>query len=123
MKIPRAHELVRFLAMTIGALASLFFVFFLVGEGVGDLLDGKAGAIPIIIMILLTVSGYVLSWFRVRKGAALMIAGALLMGIYLLIIGAKGNVLMALSFSLPFLLPGVMLLLLKRLALAPASEK
>ncbi len=123
MKIPRAHELVRFLAMTIGALASLFFVFFLVGEGVGDLLDGKTGAIPIIIMILLTVSGYVLSWFRVRKGAAIMTGGALIMGIYLLIVGAKGNVLMALSFSLPFLLPGIMLLSLKRTATVQESEK
>lgn len=116
MKIPRIHEIVRFLAMAMGALASLFYVFFLVGEGVGDLLDGKTGAIPIIIMILVTVSGYVLSWFRVRKGAVIMIAGALVMGIYLLIVGAKGNVLMALAFSLPFLLPGIMLLFLKRLA-------
>jgi hypothetical protein len=116
MKMPGSYNIIRFLALTIGALASLFYVFFLVGEGVGDLFDGKIGAIPILVMILFTVSGYVLSWFRVRKGAIIMIAGALVMGIYLLIVGAKGNVLMALAFSLPFLLPGLMLMSLKRLS-------
>ncbi len=123
MKLPSLHSSLQGSAMAIGSLASLFFVLFLVGEGVGDLLDGKTGAIPIIIMILFTVAGFVVSWFRTRRGAVIMITGALVMGVYLLIIGDKGNVLMSLAFSLPFLVPGIMLMYLKRFGLQAGKEK
>lgn len=123
MKLPSLHSSLQYSAMAIGSLASLFFVLFLVGEGVGDLLDGKTGAIPIIIMILFTVAGFVVSWFRTRRGAVIMITGALVMGVYLLIIGDKGNVLMSLAFSLPFLVPGIMLMYLKRFGLQAGKEK
>lgn len=116
MKLPSLYNSVRFIALAIGAIASMFYIFFLTGEGVGDLLEGKTGAIPIIIMILFTVSGYIVSWFKVRKGAIMMIAGALITGLYLLIAGSKGNLLMALVFSLPFLIPGIMMMYLKKLS-------
>lgn len=115
MKLPGSYKSVRFLAFAIGGLASLFYFFFLAGEGIGDILEGRSGAIPILVMILFTVSGYIISWFRIRKGALIMITGAMITGGYLLIAGAKGNVLMALVFVLPFLIPGLFFLTLKHL--------
>lgn len=102
--------------MAIGLLSSLFFLLFLVGEGVGDFLDGKTGAVPILIMMLFAVLGFVISWFKVRIGAVMMIIGALIMGAYLLAVGESGNLLMALAFSVPFLVPGIMMMCLKKLS-------
>ncbi len=98
------------LALVLGFLPSLFFLLFLIGDGFIEILDGKLGVIPILIMMLLTVSGYVLAWKRQKKGGMVMIAGGVIMGIYLLISGGFPGWQMALLFSLPFVLPGVLLM-------------
>jgi hypothetical protein len=109
-------ETMRWTARSLGFIPSFFFVLFLTGEGVPDLLEGKTNVIPIMIMVLFSVAGYILSWWKLRVGAVIMIFGGFIMGIYLLILGGEGIGRIAGSFSLPFIIPGCLFFLMKNVA-------
>lgn len=109
-------ETMRWTSRVLGFIPSFFFILFLTGEGVPDLLAGKTDVIPIMIMILFTVAGYIISWWKLRIGAVIMILGGLVMGIYLLILGGDGIGRIAASFSLPFIIPGCIFFLMKNIA-------
>ncbi len=108
-------SVVRILALALGFLPAAFFLLFLLGEGFAELIDGKTGVIPIVLMMLFTVSGYILAWKRPQMGGIIMISGGFVMGIYLLITGGVGEWQMALAYSVPFMLPGFLFTLLKKL--------
>lgn len=109
-------ETMRWTARVLGFIPSFFFVLFLTGEGVPDLLEGKTNVIPIMIMVLFTVAGYLISWWKLRIGAVMMIFGGLVMGIYLLILGGDGIGGIVAAFSLPFIVPGCIFFLMKNVA-------
>ena len=109
-------ETMRWTARGLGFIPSFFFVLFLTGEGLPDLLAGKTDVIPIMVMILFSVAGYIVSWWKLRIGAVIMILGGLIMGIYLLIVGGDGIGRIAASFSLPFIVPGCLFFLMKNVA-------
>jgi len=111
------YSLVRITALVLGFLPAIFFLLFLIGEGLAELFDGKLGVLPILIMMLLTVSGYILAWKLPRHGGIIMITGGLLMGIYLIISGGFSEWLMASVYSLPFIIPGALFMLLRNLKL------
>lgn len=98
-----------YLAMFFGFLSSAFFMLFLIGEGLTDLFNGSAEVIPIIIMILFTVSGFIVAFKRPRQGGMIMIAGGFIMMIYLFIMGGSNAWYAALIYGLPFIIPGLML--------------
>jgi uncharacterized membrane protein len=79
-------------------------------------MEGKTDVLPIMIMILLSVAGYLVTWWKLRIGAVIMIFGGLVMGIYLLILGGDGIGRIAASFSLPFIIPGCIFFLMKNVA-------
>lgn len=98
-----------------GFLPSLFFLLFLIGDGV-TVTDGKLGVVPILIMMLLTVSGYVLAWKRQKKrwvgdDRRWSDNGDIPVNLQAVFQGWQ----MALLFSLPFVLPGVLLMSLQKL--------
>jgi hypothetical protein len=107
--------IVRIIALILGFLPAAFFLLFLIGEGLAELIAGKLGVIPILTMMILTVSGYVLAWKRPRNGGIIMVAGGIIMGIYLLISGGFTEFLMSAVFSIPFIIPGTLFILLKNL--------
>lgn len=109
-------EFMRWTARVLGFIPSFFFVLFLTGEGLPDLQDGKTDVIPIMIMILITVSGYIITWWKLRIGAVVMIFGGIVMGVYLLINGGDGIGRIVASFSLPFIIPGCIFFLMKNVA-------
>lgn len=109
-------ETMRWTARMIGFIPSFFFVLFLTGEGVPDLLEGKTNVLPIMVMILFAVAGYLVTWWKLRLGAVIMIFGGLVMAVYLLILGGDGIGRIAASFSLPFIIPGCIFFLMKNVA-------
>lgn len=110
-----SSSLLRTVALALGFLPAAFFLIFLIGEGLAELIDGKTGVIPILILMILSVSGYLLAWKRPVAGGLIMMAGGLAMGIYLFIAGGPENMIMVLSYSLPFIVPGFVLRMLKNI--------
>jgi hypothetical protein len=109
-------EMMRWIARILGLFPSFFFVLFLTGEGIPDLMEGKTDVIPIMIMIFFSVAGYAIAWWKSRIGAVMMIFGGLIMATYLLILGGDGIGRIIASFSLPFILPGCIFFLLKNIS-------
>lgn len=109
-------EIMRWTARMIGFIPSFFFVLFLTGEGVPDLMEGKMNVIPIMIMVLFSVAGYLVTWWKLRIGAVIMIFGGLVMAIYLLILGGDGIGRIAASFALPFIVPACIFFFMKNVA-------
>lgn len=105
----KVMKILHYIALILGFQASAFFLFFLISEGVGSLIAGKIGIIPILIMMLISIGGFVWSVIKPVPGPLIMISGGLLMAIYLLFIGGISEYKMALIYGLPFILPGILL--------------
>ena len=99
-------KVVHYFAVLGGFLASAFFMFFLILDGSFYLIEGKFSVIPILLLMMFTVGGYVMEILNPGKGCWLMIAGGLIMAVYLLMIGGISEFQMALIFGLPFIIPG-----------------
>lgn len=97
------------IALAAGAAAAGFYALFLISEAVACLFEGKTGVIPILLMMTAAVFGYLLVFKRRKPGAVIMCLAAIAMAIYLLIAGGWEGYKMALTFSFPFLLPGIIL--------------
>lgn len=98
------------IALVTGIVPVLFFSFFLVSEGIAALLEGKPGIIPLLVMMLFTLFGYIWSFKSSKTGGIIMITGSIVMGVYLLFMGGMEGWKLALSFSVPFILPGILLM-------------
>jgi hypothetical protein len=109
-----SYNIIRFIALAIGFIPSAFFLTFLIGEGLAELADGKLAVIPILTMMILTVSGYILAWKRPRIGGIIMVSGGLIMGIYLIVSSGFTDGLFSVFYSFPFIIPGILFMLLRR---------
>jgi hypothetical protein len=106
----RAMNLTKFfyyLAVIVGFQASVFFIFILITDASGFLIEGKTGVIPILLMMVFTVGGYVLTFSKQIQGSLIMISGGFIMAVYLIFLGGIGEYQMALIFGLPFIIPGL----------------
>ena len=102
-----ASKILHYLALILGFQASAFFLFFLISDGVGDLMDGKLSVIPILIMMIFTVIGYIWALSKPKLGSLIMISGGMVMAIYLIFLGGIVGIKMALIYGLPFIIPGL----------------
>jgi hypothetical protein len=107
------YSVLRYIAIGLGLLPAAFFLVFLIGEGFAELLDGKLGVLPILAMMLFTVSGYILAFKRPRNGGIIMMVGGVIMGTYLLITGGILEWDIAALYSLPFVIPGFLFMQLR----------
>lgn len=103
----KLYKLLHYIALILGFQVSIFFLFFLIADSITDLGEGKFNVIPILLMMILAVGGFVWSVTKPAKGGLVMIAGGLVMVVFLLIMGGIGEWQMALIFGLPFILPGL----------------
>jgi hypothetical protein len=101
------QKVLRYTGLALGFLASAFFTLFLIAEGGADLLEGKIRVIPIMLMMIMSVSGFIWAVAKPAKGSLIMIAGGVIMSVYLLLLGGFGEIKMALIYGLPFIIPGV----------------
>lgn len=104
----KAVKIINYLALLLGFQASLFFTFFLLAEGAADLIEGKVAVIPIMILMMLAVAGFIWAVASPRKGSLLMMVSGIALIIYLLIVSDISEIGMGLVFGLPFLVPGIM---------------
>lgn len=109
-----ASKLLHYTALILGFQASVFFLFFLITEGGVGLMEGKTNVIPILLMMIFTVGGYVWEVFSPGKGCLIMISGGVLMAIYLVILSGMGEFEMGLIYGLPFIIPGIILYFTKK---------
>lgn len=109
----KISKFIHFLALALGFQISAFFVFFLISESFADLVEGKLSIIPLLILMIAAVSGFIWSFIEQRKGSLLMIISGIIMAIYLLISGGINEVKMSLIFGFPFVLTGTLLFISK----------
>jgi len=102
-----ATKILRYIALFLGFQASAIFIFFLIAEGGADLFAGKISVIPIMLMMFLSIGGFIWAVMKPFKGSIVMIAGGAIMSIYLLIVGGISEIMMSLIFGLPFIIPGL----------------
>ncbi len=100
-------RILHYIALIIGFQASAFFIFFLISDGVADLIDGKFSVIPILIMMIFTVIGYFWAISKPTLGSLIMISGGVVMALYLIVLGGMVGIKMALVYGLPFIIPGI----------------
>jgi hypothetical protein len=99
-------KILRYIALILGFQASVFFAIFLVTESVSNLFEGKISVIPILLMMIFSIAGFIYAVTRPLKGSFIMIAGGTVMAVYLLFMGGISEIMMALIFGLPFIIPG-----------------
>jgi hypothetical protein len=104
-----------YVAMLLAFLSSAFFMLFLIGEGITDLFNGALQVIPIILMILFTVSGFFLAFKRPKQGGMILTTGGFIMMIYLFIMGGINAWYAAMIYGLPFIIPGFILIFSSKL--------
>lgn len=101
----------KWLGRVVGFIFSAFFMLFLVGEGIPGILEHglqNSGWILLYILLLLgTVAGYVISYFRGKTGGLVMICGGCAMAAFQLATGGMNDFRIALLFGLPFLVSGL----------------
>ncbi len=101
-------KILRYAAIILGFQASAFFSLFLITIAGTELIDGKARVIPILIMMIFSVSGYIWAVYNSVKGSLVMISGGAIMAIYLMFMGGSGKIEIALIYGLPFIVPGAL---------------
>ena len=104
----KAGKILHYTALLLGFQASVFFTFFLLAESAADLIEGKVAVIPIMIIMMFAVAGFIWAVASPHKGSLLMIVSGIVLTLYLLIIAGIGEIGMGLIFGLPFIVPGIL---------------
>ncbi|MFN8251710.1 MAG: hypothetical protein U0V75_07480 [Ferruginibacter sp.] len=105
----RSVRMYKTLAQTIGVVSCLFFLLFIIGEGVPDLVKGNGeGLLSFLPLVLIPVAGFVLTWFKEWAGALMITAGAVALLLYFML---RGETAMAMVYSIPFLVTGALFML------------
>jgi hypothetical protein len=107
----------KIMAQSFGMLVCGFFILFLIGEDLPEIIKGTGkGILPFLPIILLPVAGYILTWINEKIGAAIMIIGGIILFGYFL---KQQDIKMALIFGVPFIVGGSLFILhiIKRTAL------
>lgn len=104
----KAGKIMHYAALLLGFQVSVFFIFFLIAGAAADLMEGKIAVIPVMIIMISAVAGYIWAVTSPYKGSLLMIAGGTVLGVYLLIAGGLSEVGMSLLFALPFIVTGIL---------------
>ena len=103
-------NVIRWIALIIAGLALLFFGMFIVGEGIPDL--GKTENFQlkaVITLMAFAAFGYFFSFFKPKDGGMVLTFSGALLGLNMFYHGGVDDTVAALVYSLPFLIPGLML--------------
>lgn len=101
----KRHAILNWTARLSGLLIIGFFMLFFVGEGIPDIIAGKGNELLLFLLFMLPVLvGFILAWKKPVAGGWILIAGAFIVGIYLLF---NNDIRAALIYGCPFLLLGL----------------
>ena len=79
------HKILLWTGRISGLLVTAFFLAFFIGEGLPDIMSGMGkDLLRFLPFTLLTIVGFVIAWFHPLWGGRLLLAGALVMGVYFL---------------------------------------
>ncbi|MEJ7587239.1 MAG: hypothetical protein WKI04_06725 [Ferruginibacter sp.] len=93
-------------AQSAGLVASIFVLFFIAGKGVPLTLKSEDNNfMPFILMLILPVTGYLISWYKEFTGSLLMEAGGIILLVYFI---TKHDTAMGLTYGLPFVIAGIL---------------
>lgn len=108
-KQERGVRMYKTLAQTVGVVACLFFLLFIIGKGIPDVVKGNGDGLLIFLpFILVPIAGFILTWFKEWPGVILLTAGGVALMVYFFI---KGDTAMAMVYSLPFIVTGLLFML------------
>jgi hypothetical protein len=101
-------------AWAISIVASLFFIFFLVTEGIPDVVKGKdPKLVPYLPFLVAAIIGCFLSLFKRKPGAITMIIAGLAIDVVLYLQGGRASFGIMVVYGLPYIFPGILLLVKK----------
>jgi hypothetical protein len=101
----KKHLLLTWTARISGLLIIAFFMLFFIGEGIPDIVEGKGKELLQFLPFMLPVFvGFILAWRKPVAGGWLLIAGAVLVAVYLLF---SNDIRAAIIYGFPFLLMGL----------------
>ena len=99
----------------ISLLASVFFLIYLVTEDIPNLVKGNAKEIiPYLPFLILAILGCFLSLVKRKPGAIMMIVGGIAIVVILYIQGGSAKFGEMVVYGLPYIFPGIILLLFKK---------
>ena len=105
----KTQKIIKWIARIIGGLAVIFFAAFFIGEGVPDLIEGANGQLRSITILLgFAILGYIFAWFKEKEGGIVMTLSGFLMGMYMIFYGGTKDIVAALIYALPFIIPGLL---------------
>ena len=101
----KTHKILLQTARISGLFVTVFFLFFFIGEGLPDIIAGKAdGLLYFLPYTLPAFTGFMIALFRPVTGGWVMISGSLLLMSYFL---SRNDIAMAMVYGLPALLIGI----------------
>jgi len=118
----KAIKILRYSALLLGLQASVFFTLFLISEGGAELINGKFRVLPIMLMMIFAVGGFIIAVTKPLKGGLVMIAGGVIMAVYLIILGGISEISMSLIYGLPFIIPGAIFYFISKRNAEPIAE-
>jgi hypothetical protein len=102
--------IIKAIALIIGGLAILFFGAFFFGEGIQDIFNVDDPQLKTMLLLMaFAFFGYIFSYFKPKEGGMVMTFAGIIMGLNMFYHGGIGDTNAALIYSLPFLIPGIML--------------
>jgi hypothetical protein len=105
---------IHWFSWTISVVASVFFIIILVEDDIPAILGGKGQElITHIPWLILAITGCFVSFFRIKPGAILMLAGGTAMVIVIAIQSGMAAFGMMVVYGIPYILPGLFFLLVR----------
>ncbi len=124
MSESKRHRLARrmkWAARIIGLVMGGFFLVFLIGEAVGDILDEGREAVETAGILLgvgvgLALLGTIVSWWRLRLAGILLVVASIGLGIHIAVYAGRNHFLAWLVLGLPYLVASILFLISSRLS-------
>jgi hypothetical protein len=105
----KIKQILKWTARILGGVAILFFLSFMIGEGVPDLMKSDNGQLRSIMLLLAFATiGYIFALFREKEGGVFMMVAGFLLGADMFYYGGTKDIIAVLVYSLPFIVPGIL---------------
>lgn len=99
----------------LAGVASLFFLVFLIGEGIPDIVRGAAKDLVFFLpFLVIAIAGCIISFFKQKFGAILMLIGGIGIDIILYLQGGSAQFGIMVVYGLPYIFPGGVFLFIKK---------
>jgi len=93
-------------AQSAGLIVCIFILLFFAGRGIPEILKNDANElIPFLPFLAIPFAGYLVSWFKEFAGALMMIAGGIILLVFLIVKGDSGS---GLIYGIPFIAAGIL---------------